>query len=297
ERFCRLGFETIAGHRPEMHIEEAPNAAGHVPVAHLWSSPLEDAYTALPEPRRPAPPFPERVTTPRGVAAGFTAYLLPASAERLKVRAFDSRHHFPILLEWDAFASLEPVRHRGEPRAVPPARWAAGTAEAFSIPAWARPQTRGARRMPSQFAIRVRNPMFTGPAFIAGKRRTGPSSAMPAEAPVFVPATAKTRPETVMVGRAAILPISTLDDRSLGAAGMLESACRIPVGRTSAHQIVHPASEILLAVKLPSEYVEITGTGALYTLPAVRQSGVSVDIGKGSPKLAERELLEKFRRR
>jgi hypothetical protein len=297
ERFCGMGFETIAGHRPEMPIVAEPDAVSHVAVAHLWSHPIEDASTAVAEPRRPAPPFAERLSLPAGVAPGIDSELLEARPGLVPPQTLDSRHHFPTLATWDVLAALDPVRRQGPPTAMGGARWASSTAEAFGIPAWARPQTRGAKRIACQSGIEVRDPMFAGPAFVAGRRSAGPSAEKPVVAPVFTPPSAQARRETVTARRAAILPESSLFNLGLGQTAILESACRAPVGRIAAAEVVHPAHQILLPAVLPGEWVEMAEGGELRTPPPARQTGVSFDIVKGTPKMVERESLQRFRKR
>ena len=134
ERFCGMGFETIAGHRPGLRVAAAPDAAGALAMAHVWSSPLQDESTSLPEPRRPAPPFNERISLPAGVAAraGWELPLARPAAARL--RMLDSRHHFPSLSTWDAFAASALVRPKAA-GTILGAQWAGAVAGGFVVPA------------------------------------------------------------------------------------------------------------------------------------------------------------------
>jgi hypothetical protein len=222
---------------------------------------------------------------------------LTARPEAVRLHTLDSRHHFPVQQPCDAVPPPELMRRLGMERIAPAARWATGTADAFAIPAWARAQTRGSKRVACQFDISVRTPAFAGPEFVAGRRTAGPSPEKQLHAPVFTPAAAQARRETVVPLRATILPESSLADRNLDGAEILERACRAPVGRIAAAIVTHPAHEILLPVVKPAEWVEMAEGGMLRTPPPARRSGTSFDIRKGSPQLVDRESLQRFRKR
>jgi hypothetical protein len=297
ERFLAMGFTTIAGHRPDLAIAGTPHVAPHVAVAHLWSSPLQDESTVLMEPRRPAPPFPEQVSLPGAIGAHMAAELLMARPGQLRGRVIDFPNHFPALNTWDMFAPAAPAKRQSATSPIHAAHWASGTAEAVAISAWARPQTRTAKRTPAESGISVRKPAFTGPAFAAGQRRAGPSPQKSVAPPVFSPADTKTRYETVITSRKALLPELPQRDHLLRPAAIMERAARAPLGRIAAERFVHPMHEILLPVITPGAEVEMAEGGTLRTPPPAKQSGASFDIHTSVPQLAAAEQLQRFRKR
>jgi hypothetical protein len=117
------------------------------------------------------------------------------------------------------------------------------------------------------------------------------------EAPLFAPAAARARRETVATTRATLLPELPASVLSLGQTAILESACRAPIGRIFTDRVVHPAHEIKLAALLPEAVVEMAEGATLRAHPPARQTGMSFDIRKGVPQLVQRESLQRFRKR
>ena len=201
------------------------------------------------EPRRPAPPFPEQVSLPGAIGAHMAAELLMARPNHSRTsdrfpKSFSRTEHLGFVHRQRA--------NGGATSPIHAAHWASGTAEAVAISAWARPQTRTAKRTPAESGISVRKPAFTGPAFAAGQRRAGPSPQKSVAPPVFSPADTKTRYETVITSRKALLPELPQRDHLLRPAAILERAARAPLGRIAAERFVHPMHEILLPVITPA---------------------------------------------
>ena len=297
ERFCGLGFETIAAHRPAIRIVGAPAPAAQVPAAGAWAAPAQDPTCAEPERRRPAPPFRERVTPPRAVQAAAGPQLPSATPGRLPVPSIDSRYRFPAVRSWDAFPGEMLVRPQAGPGGVRPAEWPAGAAEALGVAAWGKPHNRGARRTSIDLPIGAPPPVFTGPVFAAGRRRAGPALEKRSAPPVFPPAEPRVRPQTVDSSRPPLLPVSETRLRGLGDMPILAGVCQPPVGHVPVISVMHPACKILLATALPAGHLTASAVAGLATPAAVHGSASPFDMPKGMPQLAARLALERFRRR
>ena len=122
ERFCGVGFQTIAGHRAAIRTVAEPGLTGYANVSRAGAIAVQDAATAERERRRPAPPFVETISLPRAMAGGGGVLLRYAPPGRLKDPILDSRHHFPALRSWEKFcrqaARAQPGAHRNFGSAV-----------------------------------------------------------------------------------------------------------------------------------------------------------------------------------
>jgi len=297
ERFCGLGFQTIAAHRPEIHIVAAPTPAAYRNLAGAWAAPLQDPATVQPEPRRPAPPFREHVSKPAAIAGQIEYQVRSANPGRLKIRTLDSRFHLPTLHTWDAFPGGALVRHQGGLNDFSPSPWVIGTAGVQPMPAWAKAQNRGAKRTASHLGIGARQPVFAGPVFVAGRRQAGPAPEKTVAPPAYAPAEAGPRIQSVLATRSVLLPVSAFRRGALRQMPMLTGACQAPVGRTAAAGILHPAYPILLPAALPPGHMRATAVSGLDSYPPARREGTAFDVAKGAPQMISRLALERFRRR
>jgi hypothetical protein len=297
ERFCGVGFQTIAGLRPEIRIVAAPNQAAYRNLAGVWAAPLQDPDTIQPEPRRPAPPFHEQVSKPAAIGWQTGCEVRSASAGRLKISALDSRFHLPTLHRWDAFPGGALVRHQGGLSGFWPAAWVIGTAGTQPLPAWDKAQNQNAKRTASHLGISVRQPVFSGPVFAAGSRQAGPAPEKTITPPAYAPAEARALIQGVLATRSALLPASAFRRGVLRRMPMLTGVCQAPVGRTAAARILHPAYPILVPAALPSGHLSATAVSGLHWQPPARQEGSAFDVAKEAPQMISRLALERFRRR
>ena len=297
ERFCAIGFQTIAANRPEIEIVAAPAPTSRIDLARKWAVARQDPATAEPERRRPAPPFREQLCVPAGVSAHIGCELRHCVSGPLKVQALDSSLQLPSMRPWDGFPGRMLVRHQGALGAVSPVHSVRGTAETMGIAAWAKPQNRGAKRMSSHLSIGARKPVFAGPAFAAGRRQAGPCTEKRSAPPVFAPAPARARSTSVVTPRPVLLPASERLYRGMRHMPILDRACQAPVGHVTAASIVHPAQAIALPVALPADRLRATAVGGLSFHAPARMTGSAFDIAKGTPEMVARLTLERFRRR
>jgi hypothetical protein len=297
ERFCHIGFQTIADHRPEIRISAAPDLAAHVDVTRAWTTAQQDAATLQPEGRRPAPPFRERLALPGATRPAAQAELGHWPAAAVEARGLDAGGHGFESGTWQRFNGLPPVCHQGALGAISPAAWARGTAETVSVTGWVRPQTRGAKRTAAQMNISPRKPVYSGPRFVPGRRQAGPTPEKALRPPVYAPASASGRAERVVMLRGTLLPASHRFRYGLGHAEILARGCEPPVGKSAARMAVQAAERISFGPALISEHLRAACAAALRTHPPARQTGKAFDIPKGSPQSLEREPLQRFRRR
>ena len=300
DRFCGMGFETIAGHRPEMRITAAPVAVAHIDVARLWTAPLR------------GPGHGRARTPPPGAAVSGALSACPvrsvrcragdlslASPGQARIRTLDSRHHFPTAAILGFVYRLCPGAPPGRP--LPDSARAMGQRHGGSLrhsrlgaPADARFETHRLPRGHRRAASRSSRDLNSWPAIAGPGRR--PQNGFRRR--LFEPAAAKLRSESVAPG--ARRPAAGSCGARSRPGTEHDSGERLP-GAGRAHSgeqhrasgLCHPA-----------------GAGAAFRSHARRRGGrpahpsagtaaaaTSFDIAKGSPQLLERESLQRFRRR
>jgi hypothetical protein len=297
ERFCTIGFATIADYRPELNVAGAPSLVSAYDLSGVWARAMQDRFTIVPEGRRPAIPFHEQIALPQipDIRIGFA--LLDGPPGLLALRSADAGRSLPAVRGWERLTSSRLAKHLGNLSRPTPVQWAFGIAERMLIPAWQRPQTRGAKRTACNAPIPVRQPAASGPEFAAGSRRAGPMAAWPVDPPEFRPAPAKVRHATIVATCAAQLPVSHMERHRLRQSEMLPAVCQAPVAEIPVLGEMHSAFPIVMEAALPSGHMAGAAAAPLAVQPPARVEGGSFDITKGVPVAVPGELLERFRRR